>query len=209
MIPDKRILVKAAAGDHCIDFRTFSRTKKSPQRFLIVREQLEELRGKELVIVSDIHSFAALRLNENTGMLTMDFTWLSGSCGGNVSGWEESVTVPYDKLLDFMRESTQESGPKEWKHLSVCAAAQPKLVFHAQKRLRECLENKTVRGKLAHALRDNFKYPNVEQINFYHDFAPYSFFFQEVRNGCNGMSGGLIFHNYQNDLKKAYYSIHT
>lgn len=161
------------------------------------------------VIVSDIHSFAALRLNENTGMLTMDFTWLSGSCGGNVSGWEESVTVPYDKLLDFMRESTQESGPKEWKHLSVCAAAQPKLVFHAQKRLRECLENKTVRGKLVHALRDNFKYPHVEQINFYYDFAPYSFFFQEVRNGCNGISGGLIFHNYQNDLKKAYYSVHT
>ena len=59
-MPAQRTLVKATADDYCIDFRTFSRTKKSPQRFLIVREQLEELRGKESVIVSDIHSFERL-----------------------------------------------------------------------------------------------------------------------------------------------------
>lgn len=205
----KRILVKAAAGNYCIDFRTVSWTKKSPQHFLIVRDCLEELRDKKSVIVSDIHSFAQLRLNEHTGMLTIDFTWLSGSCGGKVSGWEESVTIPYDQLIDFMRESARENGPQTWRYLSVCTTAQPKLVFHDQKRLHECLENKTVRGKLAHALRDNFKYPGADQINFYHDFAPYSFFFREVCNGREGMSGGLIFHNHQNDLKKAYYSIHT
>lgn len=205
----KRTLVKAAAGNYCIDFRTVSWAKKSPQRFLIVRDCLEELRDKKSLIVSDIHSFALLRLNENTGMLTIDFTWLSGGCSGNVSGWEESVTIPYDRLIDFMRKSIQENGPQTWRHLSVCATTWPKLVFHDQKRLHECLENKTVRGKLAHALRDNFKYPGVDQINFYHDFAPYSFFFREVRNGCEGMSGGLIFHNHQNDLQKAYYSVHT
>lgn len=208
-MPSKRTLVKATVGENCIGFRIVSWRKKSPQRFLIVRERLEELGCGETVIVSDIHSFAALRRNESTGMLTIDFTWLSGGCNGEVEGWEESVTVPYDALIAFMRESVQADGPKEWKRLSICAVPRPRLVFHDQKRLRECVANKVVRGKLAHALRDNFRSPYVEQINFYHDFEPYSFFFQEVRNGRDGMVGGLIFHNLRNDLKKAYYSVHT
>lgn len=208
-MPSKRTLVKVTAGENCISFRTVSWKKKSPQRFLIVRERLEELGCGETVIVSDIHSFAALRRNESTGMLTIDFTWLTGSCCGEVKGREESVTVPYDALLAFMRESVQTDGPQEWRHLSVCAVSRPRLMFHDQKRLRECVANKTVRGKLARALRDNFKYPYVERIDFYHDFEPYSFFFREVRDGRDGMAGGLIFHNLQNDLKKAYYSVHT
>lgn len=41
------------------------------------------------------------------------------------------------------------------------------------------------------------------------DFAPYSFFFREVCAGRNGICGGLIFHNYHDNLKKANYSVHT
>lgn len=130
-------------------------------------------------------------------------------CGGEVRGWEESVAIPYAPLLVFMGESAKEGGPETWKHLSVRSTSRPRLVFHAQERLRECVANKTVRGKLARALRDNFRTPFVEQIDFYHDFAPYSFFFQEVRNGRDGICGGLIFHDHQNDLKKASYSVHT
>ena len=111
--------------------------------------------------------------------------------------------------VSFMGESAKEGGPETWKHLSVRSTSRPRLVFHAQKRLRECVANKTVRGKLARALRDNFHSSYVEQIDFYHDFAPYSFFFQEVRNARDGICGGLIFHDHQNDLKKASYSVHT
>lgn len=208
-MPSKRTMVIATAGENCIDFRTVSLKRKSPQRFLIVREWLETLEDGRAEVVSDIHSFASLRRSEATGLLTIDFTWLNGLCGGEVHGWEESVTIPYAPLLAFMGESTRDGGSETWKHLSVCPKSRPRLVFHDKERLRECVANKTVRGKLARALRDNFHSPCVERIDFYHDFAPYSFFFREVRNGHGSICGGLIFHNHQNDLKKAGYSVHT
>lgn len=208
-MPSNRTMVIATAGENCISFRTVSWRHKSPQRFLIVRDRLENLEDGRTEIVSDIHSFAALRRNENSELLTINFTWLNGSCGGEVRGWEESVVIPYIPLLIFMRESTREGGPKEWKRLCVCSTSRPRLVFHDQERLRECVTNKTVRRKLARALRDNFHSPGVEQINFYHDFMPYSFFFREVCDGRDGICGGLIFHNYRDDLKKANYSVHT
>lgn len=142
-------MVIATAGECCIDFRTINWRHKSSRRFLIVREHLENFKDERTEIVSDIHSFAALRRSEATGLLTINFTWLNGSCNGEVSGWEESVVIPYAPLLAFMWESTLEGGPKTWKHLSVCSTSWPRLVFHDQKRLRECVANKTVRRKLA------------------------------------------------------------
>ena len=209
-MPSKRTMVIATAGEYCIDFRTVSWWKKSPRRFVIVRERLENLCDEQTEIVSDIHCFAALRRSQATGLLTIDFTWLSGGFGGEVKGWEESVSIPYEPLLTFMRESAQEGGPEVWKHLSVCQTSRPRLVFRAQERLRECVTNRVVRKKLSHALRDNFRYSSVERIEFYHDFAPYSFFFQETRrDGRAGVAGGFIFHNHDGDLSRGYYSVHT
>lgn len=208
-MPSNRTLVKATAGKSCIGLKTVSRERGSSRRFLMIREHFAKLSNEETVIVSDIHSFAALRRSEATGLLTIDFTWLSGSCNGEVSGWEESVVLPYDALMAFVRDSTREDGPKEWKHLSVCSSSRPKLVFHDQEGLRKCVANRIVRGKLARALRDNFCYPGAVQIEFYPDFEPYSFIFHEERGGCAGITGGLTLHRRENDLKKAYYSIHT
>lgn len=208
-MPSNRTMVIAAAGENCISFRTVSWRHKSPQRLLIMRERLENLEDGRTKIVSDIHSFAALRRNANHELLTINFTWLNENCDGEVSGWEESVVIPHIPLFIFMRESSQEGGPKEWKRLSVCSTSQPRLVFHDQERLRECVANKIVRRKLARALRDNFHSPRVEQINFYHEFVPYSFYFQKVCDGRDGICGGLIFHNYHDNLKKANYSVHT
>ena len=138
------------------------------------------------------------------------FVGKSMGFGGEVTGWEESVIIPCEPLLTFMRESAQEGGPEVWKHLSVSQTSRPRLVFRAQERLRECVANRMVRKKLSHALRDNFRYSSVERIEFYHDFAPYSFFFQETRrDGRAGVAGGFIFHNHDGDLRKAYYSVHT
>ena len=208
-MPSKRTMVIATAGENCISFKTVRWKRKSRQRFLIVRERLETLEDGRTEIVSDIHSFAVLRRSEATGLLTINFTWLNGACDGEVRGWEESVTIPYALLLAFMEESTQEGGPETWKHLSVCRTSRPRLIFHDKDRLRECVANKTVRRKLARALRDNFRYSGEEQIGLYDDFQPYSFFFREVRNGGDGICGGLILHNHHNDLKKAFYSVHT
>lgn len=203
-----RTLVKAYALENGIDFRTVSRARKSPRRFYILRTVLEELPADETVIVSDIHCFAALCLRGSDGTLRIDFTWLQGGCDG-LAGWEESVILPYGSLVDFMHKSSQEGGPEKWKHLSLCADSHPKIIFHDHEGLRKCLENKIVRGKLARALCDNFHYSGAEQIGFYHDFEPYSFLFREMRGDRIGTVGGLILHNWDNDLKKAYYSVHT
>lgn len=208
MRKSNRTLVKACAQEYGIDFRTVNRARKSPRQFYILRTVLEELPADEAVIVSDIHCFAALRLCGSDGTLRIDFTWLQGGCDG-LTGWEESVILPYGSLVNFMHKSCQECGPEKWKHLSLCADSRPKIVFHDHEGLRKCLENKTVRGKLARALRDNFRYSGADQISFYHDFVPYSFLFQEMRGGRVGTVGGLILHNGDNDLKKAYYSVHT
>ncbi len=203
-----RTLVKVYALEHGIDFWTVSRARKSPRRFYILRTVLEGLKADEPVIASDIFCFAKLCLRGLDGTLRIDFTWLNGGYD-RLTGWEETVTLPYEALMDFVRESSQEGGTNEWRHLSLCMDRRPRIVFYDQEGLRKCLENKTVRGKLARALRDNFHYPNVEEIGLYHDFAPYSFLFQEVRAGRTGIEGGLILHNHDNNLKKAYYSVHT
>lgn len=47
-----------------------------------------------------------------------------------------------------------------------------------------------------------------DEIRFYNDFVPYSFFFREFRGGQPGICGGLILHGQEN-MAKAQYSIHT
>lgn len=208
LILEDRILVKAFAGDYCIGFQTISRHRKSGQRILIVRETLEALEHEESVIANDIHSFAVLRRSVSDGTVRIDFSWLSGS-QERLTGWEQQVTLPYEKLMNFVRNSAKKNGPKTWSALSMQKKSSPKLVFCDQKRLRECLDNPTVRRKLSQALRDNFHYPYVNQILFGHDFEPFSFMFHEVRDGKPGICGALILHNLEGNLKKSYYSIHT
>ena len=206
---DNRTLVKVSADEHCIGFKTVSRQRKSPRTFLVTRDELARLEQTPKIITQDIYCFAALRLNTATRTLSIDFSWLQHHYDCELTGWEETVVLPYDALMAFVRDSAQKEGPKQWKHLSVCVTSRPKLVFHDRERLRECLANRMVRKKLSHALRDNFHYPYVERIEFYHDFAPYSFLFREVRNGRDGVVGGFIFHSAQGDLRKATYSVHT
>lgn len=205
---DNRTLVKVSASEHCISFRTISRRRKSPRAFLVTRDELKRLEYEDRIIVSDIHCFAALRRDVSAGILTIDFSWLTGGCD-RLTGWEETVRLPYDALAAFVHDSAQEGGPEKWAALSLKQTAHPQIVFADVEGLRRCLQNKTIRGKLSRALRDNFRYYSTEQVIFYHDFAAYSFFFRTFYNGRPTMCGGLILHNFENDLKKAYYSVHT
>lgn len=203
-----RTLVKMTASEYCIGFRTVSRRRKSPRKFLITRDELARLEHEMQIIVRDIYCFAVLRRDTSAGTVSINFSWLTGGCD-HLTGWEEMVILPYEKLTVFAHASAQEGGPKQWSALSIKPNARPKIVFVDVDGLRKCIRNKTVRGKLARALRDNFQYYNVEQVVFYHDFAAYSFFFQTYQEGRSGMCGGLILHNLQNNLQKAYYSVHT
>lgn len=205
---NNRILVKAYAGEHGIDFRTVSRITKSPHRFYITRSKLARLEQEPYIVEHDIHSFAVLWLDSYRDTLTIDFTWLGGNAGA-LSGREETVVLPYGRLADFLRDSAREDGPKEWQALSMdISGRRPRLVFDCKKTLRAVLNNGVVRRKLFKCLQRQFRWPDSDQVCLYSDFVPYSFFFRETRRGRPGVCGGLILHN-QEDMKNAYYSIHT
>lgn len=201
-----RTLVKVFASENCIGFKTVSRNRKSRHRFLVLRSELARLEHEPKIITQDIYSFAVLR-RDAAGTLSIDFSWLNGGCNGTLTGWAETVTLPYEELTAFMEASTREGGPETWKTLSMQQMTAPQIIFVDQAGLHKCLENKIVRGKLARALRDNFQ--GCERVVFYHDFEAYSFMFQSFRGNWPPVTGGLILHNHQNDLKKACYSIHT
>lgn len=204
---NNRTLIKVSAGENCIGFKTVSWRRKSSRTFLVPRSALARLEQGSEVITQDIHSFASLRLDTAAGTLTIDFSWLQQHGDNGLTGWEETVVLPYGALMNFVEASAQKGGPEKWRVLSLRTAVYPQIVFIDKEGLRKCLENRTVRGKLARALRDNFR--GADRIEFYHDFVVYSFTFQSYRAGRSSIVGGLIFHNDQDDLKKAHYSVHT
>lgn len=203
-----RTLIHMAAGDSCIRMQTYSRSGKSPHWFYVLRSRLAELEKRTEVVVRDIHSFAVFHRDADSGSMDITFTWLDRD-GDSVSGRQETVILPYGKFSAFLRDSAAETGPSEWKALSVDhSGKRPGLVFKSRKNLHAALGNGAVRRKLVRILRDGFNWPSSERIVFRDDFLPYSFAFQEIRGGEPAISGGLILHG-QEDLKKAYYSIHT
>lgn len=204
----RNTLIKAYAGEYGIDIRTVSRSRKSPHRFYILRDALADLEHKPKIIVRDIRSFAVLCRNICAGTLEIEFNWLNGN-GYNLMGWEETVVLPYEEFAAFVHNSTVESGPKEWKTLSIDnSVRQPKLIFNSLENLHKALQNGTVRHKLVRFLRDGFQWPDAERIELCDDFMPYSFLFREIKNGKTALSGGLILH-LQDNIQKSYYSIHT
>ena len=85
----------------------------------------------------------------------------------------------------------------------------PQLVFAGSRaNLRAAIGDRRIRHKLGKALMDNFNWPGADEVRLASDFVPYSFFFQEIRDGRPVMCGGLILHG-QDDMAKAYYGIHT
>ena len=195
---ESRTLVKVIVAKNCLAFRTISRTRKSPQNFYILRESFEELENllNPAVTVSDIRSYAEMRRNIPKNTVDIRFCWLCG-CEDQLSGWAETVTLPYDDLIRLARNGTQ---GEVWSVLSLQENGQPRLVFSSKRNLRAAAGNKLVRHKLAKCLRGGFR--------FYDETIPYSFFFREIRCGQPGICGGLILHG-QEDMSKAYYSVHT
>ena len=204
---DNRTLVKISATENCIGFRSVTPTGKSPHRLYVLRDSLLTLKMKSQVIEQDCGSFAVLRRDKARGTLSIRFIWLTGS-GSRITGWEETVTLPYDRLLEFMNDSAVKDGPKEWNTLSVETVGTPRLVFCGRETLHDVLRRKAVRRKLVRFLRDHFQWGRSDEIRFYNDFVPYSFSFREFCGGQPGMCGGLILHG-QDDMAKAYYSVHT
>lgn len=202
----QRTLVHMIFGVDNISLRTVNRTRKSPHRFYIQKHSLEELEHRSWIIVHDISSFAVLHRGLLAGTIEIEFNWLE-KIGDDLSGYQDTLILPYEKIKECMRES-QQGGPVTWKTFSMVPREQPTLVFKSRKNLHAVLENALVRRKLVRFLRDQFRWPYSERVEFYDDFMPYSFIFKEIRGGEPVMTGGLILHG-QEDLEHAYYSMHT
>lgn len=205
---NNRILVYMVFGKEFVNLRTVTRSGKSPHRFFIPRSSFAKLDRKEVVIVHDIRSFAVLRRNFYEETLEIELTWLSGDWK-NVSGYRETVILPYADLSEFLKENVVEGDYITWKTLSIDNSKKlPQLLFMSRENLHHATMNGTVRRKLVRALRDSFRWPCSERVEFYDDFVPYSFNFREIRGGKPAITGGLILHR-QEDMENAYYSVHT
>lgn len=203
-----RVLVKASVKGDDINLRLIDPSQKEHRSFSIDYDAFEDLEYRGTAGVTNCESFAVLRRNRAEKTASMRFVWLSNSGDGPVTGWEQTVKLPFEELRSFVRASAEKDGPTKWAALDVKSRKMPRLVFPGVENLHAAVANKTVRRKLVRFLRDNFRWQGTDEIRFYNDFVPYSFSFREFINGQLGMCGGLILHGQEN-LDKAYYSIHT
>ena len=197
--------MKVYSAKECLCFRTVTPTGKSPHRFYILRSQLQRLAGDSSVIVRDIHSFAELRRDRNR--VTIQFTWME-KLGDLLNGWEQMVVLPYDALMRFVEQSGEDDTVMVWKVISIEDKRRPRITFLSTKNLKEVLGDKLIRHRLVRYLRDHSFGGIADEVIFTDESIPYSFFFYEYKGDQPILHGGLILHR-QEDLDKAYYSIHT
>ena len=204
-------ILKVRVSDDYLIFKTVSRARKSSELY-VQRDELSPLTDGKRVVLNEYSHFCVISPDERDNALRMKFYWTDVHYDYCVSGWKQTLTIPRGKFLDFVQQSAAADAPKEWKALSMDEACYPRLIFRKSRSLQQVMDNRLVRRKLVKFLRNNFRWQNTDEIVFYGDFVPYSFFFREYRrNGEDmeeGMCGGVILHGQEN-MTTAYYSIHT
>ena len=206
----RRTMIKLSASEDYIYLRTLSEGYRSPQGFAVAARELAEMEEKGYKVISDIHSFARLSLRkttDGTDVLVINFTWLSDTGGGMVSGREETVLLSYEKFQEYVRESRKNNGEQK-RILSLDEKPRPRIEFQSRRNLKAVTGEKLLRKKLGKALWRHFAWKGSRQITIYDDFEPYSFFFREQTPYGTGICGGIILHGREN-MEKAYYGIHT
>ena len=116
------ILVKVSCSEELLYLHTISRRHKSPYRFAILRDTLEQLErepGRQ-IIVADCGCYAALRLTRalDGEMLVIRFSWLQSAGADSLRGYEEWVRLPYRRFHECVEAGTDMAG-WNWSQLSV------------------------------------------------------------------------------------------
>lgn len=206
---NNRTMVQVSLGQESVSLRTYSRRFRSPQRFVILRSELERLIEKKWLLTNDIRSFAELRLKKAPSgdeVLVIRFSWLTDAGGDNLKGHTETVHLPFTQFRDYLAEG--EAIKQEWKILSLKEDWTPRIEFHSRRNLREVIAHPLLRHKLGLFLSRNLRWVDYERFVVTDDFVPYSFGFTGYTPNGPGVSGGIILHG-QEDLAKANYSLHT
>lgn len=206
---NSRTMVTVRASDDFFVFRTYSRERRHSSSFYMNRETLGELFSKGRAVDVDGVSYASLWYDEGRDAVVIRFRWLHLHSDNTLIGREETVRLPGETFRAFVQQSVEESGPKEWKALSVPERLAPHLVFRSRRNLKAVVGNKLVYRKFLKTLRQHFEWGRADEVIFYDDSVPYSFFFQEMYGEKRGVCGGVILHDYKNDLTTAEYGVHT
>ena len=208
---NNRTMVKLNACGEILDIQTFSAEKQSPHRFAVLRSDLARLETQhQTSLVSDLYSFAKMWLERMSGQeifLHIDFTWLSsfGKCG--VSGFQERIRVPYACFHAFVIDNDSIDGQSR-RLLSIPDTNRPRIAFQRSRNLAAVAGNPLLRHKLGLFLDRHFQWRNCTKIILTDETIPYSFAFQSYTAVGADITGGVILHQ-QEDLRTAYYSIHT
>lgn len=207
---DNRIMIKLNVYGELLDIRTFSAKTRSPHRFAILRSELARLETEnQTILVSDLSSFAKMRLEQMSDQETflhIDFTWLSTFGKHGVSGFQEHVCVPYDRFRALIIDSSIDCQPR--RILSVSNTNRPRIEFRSKRNLTAVVGNPLLRHKLGLFLDQHFRWHGCNKVILTDEWIPYSFAFQSYTSARADICGGVILHQ-QEDLRTAYYSIHT
>ena len=197
-----------SSGDYLI-FHTYSRAHKLSHSFYVNRDKFWELERNGFVAAFDHPSVLTIRINSSNNTVTFTFAWLNLCDSGELHGREEIVTGPEASLMEFVRQSAEPDGPEKWTALSIPEKQRPHIVLKSGKNLKAVIGNAAIYRKFRKVLLTHFCWPRSDEIVIYDDSAPYSFFFEEWRNGRRAICGGIILHNYRDDPAAAYYAVHT
>ena len=203
-----RVLVKVRTLDQFLVFRIVTEERSDRREFYVTRAKLLKLEQEGVQHYKDGPNYATFEYHSSEGTVHIRFCWLNCHGDGALTGRAQTVILNCDPLLEFASMSAYKRGPKKFSALSKQLSANPKLTFRSGKSLRMVVHNKKVMRKLLKFLSNHFHWYSTSEIVFSSDWTPYSFFFQEYRNGGIGMFGGVILHR-QDDMHKAYYDIHT
>lgn len=200
---NNRTLVKIYNQTDFYSLKTVSLKFRSPHMFYISKDKLRNSDGKNHLIVKDGHSFAELIKWEHQGedFIEIRFTWLSDEGIIGLTAHCETINLPcavFDEI----------EGEVEKRKILSIEDSLPKIIFRSRANLKKVGDKPALRRRLGKFLNHHFKWPNYERIEIFDDFLPYSFGFAAYYANGRGICGGIILHG-QEDLSKAYYSIHT
>lgn len=204
-----RTKVKVYESEKFFVFHTYSRKEKRSSSFYMTRATLEELFSKGRAVAVDSVSFATLWYDNATDIVGICFRWLRLQSDNTLLGREETVRLPAEAFRAFVLQSAAEDGPKDWTALSIPERLTPHLVFRSTRNLKAVAGNKALYRKFLKVLRKEFAWKSADEVIFYDDSLPYSFFFQEMQGDKRGICGGVILHNYDDNLATAKYGVHT
>ena len=205
-----RIMFKVKAMEHALSLSVFSRDYRSPSGFYLHENELIELEQKRYTVARNTNSYLTLRLYpgpDGKEVLKLEFLWLKEEEDGRLSGKDVEFQVSYNMFKDSIGKSYTHMGENQ-KMLSLMKWRRPPLEFCCRKNLKEAVNNPHICRKLGHFLGKNFLWPRSKSICFCDDFEPYSFGFSEKTVDGYELYGVVILHGREN-MKKAYYSIHT